>query len=49
MITDVSDMEYVIAQAKIILPVLGVNIPRSTADAVSHVAESAPASAAAPG
>ncbi len=28
---DVSDMEYFIAQAKIILPVLGVNILRSTA------------------
>ena len=39
-------MEYFIAQAKIILPVLGVNILRSTAAAVSHTAETAPASAA---
>ena len=41
---DRSDMEYFIAQAKIILPVLGVNILRSTATAVSHAAETAPAS-----
>jgi hypothetical protein len=41
---DVSDMEYFIEQAKIILPVLGVNILRSTAAAVSH-AEPATASA----
>ena len=41
---DVSDMEYFIAQAKIILPVLGVNILRSTATAVSPAAETAPAS-----
>jgi len=41
---DVSDMEYFIAQAKIILPVLGVNILRSTATAVSPAAEAAPAS-----
>jgi hypothetical protein len=33
---DVSDMEYFIAQAKIILPVLGVNIMRSPASAVSY-------------
>jgi hypothetical protein len=38
-------MEYFITQAKIILPVLGVNILRSTATAVSHAAEEAPASA----
>ena len=38
---DVSDMEYFIAQARIILPVLGVNILRSTAAAVSHAAETA--------
>ena len=43
---DVSDMEYFIAQAKIILPVLGVNILRSTAAAVSHTAEAEPISAA---
>lgn len=42
---DRSDMEYFIAQAKIILPVLGVNILRSTAIAVSHAAETGPASA----
>jgi hypothetical protein len=41
---DVSDMEYFIAQAKIILPILGVNILRSTAAAVSHAAATAPAS-----
>ena len=38
---DVSDMDYFITQAKIILPVLGVNILRSTAAAAA-----APASAA---
>jgi hypothetical protein len=43
---DISDMEYFIAQARIILPVLGVNILRSTAAAISRVAESASASAA---
>jgi hypothetical protein len=37
-------MEYFIAQAKIILPVLGVNILRSTATAVSHAAETGSAS-----
>ncbi len=42
---DRSDMEYFITQAKIILPVLGVNILRSTATAVSPAAETAPASA----
>ena len=42
---DLSDMEYFISQAMIILPVLGVNILRSTAAAVSH-AEAAPASPA---
>jgi Domain of unknown function (DUF4357) len=41
---DVSDMEYFIAQAKIILPVLGVNVLRSPATAVSQTAEAAPAS-----
>lgn len=41
---DVSDMEYFIAQAKIILPVLGVNILRSTAAAVSHATETTSAS-----
>jgi len=40
---DVSDMEYFIAQAKIILPVLGVNILRSTA-AVSPATETRSAS-----
>jgi hypothetical protein len=43
---DISDMEYFIAQAKIILPVLGVNILRSTAAAVRHAADTEPASAA---
>lgn len=38
-------MEYFIAQAKIILPVLGVNILRSTAAAVHHAADTEPASA----
>jgi uncharacterized protein DUF4357 len=42
---DISDMEYFIAQARIILPVLGVNILRSTAATVSY-AETAPASTA---
>ena len=42
---DRSDMEYFIAQAKIILPVLGVNILRSTATAVSHAAGTGPAPA----
>jgi hypothetical protein len=37
---DVSDMEYFIAQAKIILPVLGVNILRSTATIASGPSES---------
>ena len=37
-------MEYFIAQAKIILPVLGVNILRSAAATVSHAAETASAS-----
>jgi hypothetical protein len=41
---DVSDMEYFIAQARIILPVLGVNILRSTAAAISRATESASAS-----
>jgi Domain of unknown function (DUF4357) len=40
---DVSDTEYFIAQAKIILPVLGVNVLRSPAAAVSHTADAAPA------
>ena len=42
---DLSDMEYFISQAMIILPVLGVNILRSTAAAVSHaeVAAASPA------
>jgi hypothetical protein len=43
---DVSDMDYFIAQARIILPVLGVNILWSAAAAISGVAESASASAA---
>ena len=43
---DVSDMEYFIAQAKIILPVLGVNILRSAAAAVSRAAATAPGSTA---
>ena len=38
----VSDMEYFIAQAKIILPVLGVNIFRAPA-AVGDIGEAAPA------
>jgi Domain of unknown function (DUF4357) len=42
---DISDMEYFIAQAKIILPVLGVNILRSAASPVSHAGETAAASA----
>lgn len=42
---DVSDMEYYIAQAKIILPVLGVNILRSTAAGVSDPGEMAPTAA----
>ena len=41
---DVSDMEYFIAQARIVLPVLGVNILRSTATP----ADGAAAAAAAP-
>lgn len=36
---DVSDMEYFIAQARIILPVLGVNIFRSAATPPSGAAE----------
>ena len=40
---DRSDMKYFIAQAKIILPVLGVNILRSAAAAVSNGGETAPA------
>ena len=36
---DVSDMEYFIAQARIILPVLGVNILRSTSSPASHAEE----------
>lgn len=36
---DVSDMEYFIEQAKIVLPVLGVNIFRSAATAVASAAE----------
>ncbi len=42
---DVSDMEYFIAQARIILPVLGVNILRSAAAGVSQASAAAPASA----
>jgi hypothetical protein len=42
---DVSDMEYYIAQAKIILPVLGVNILRSTAAGISDAAEMTPTAA----
>ena len=38
---DVSDMEYFIAQAKIILPVLGVNILRSAATADDGMPEAA--------
>ena len=38
---DVSDMEYFITQAKIILPVLGVNILRSAATAGNGAAETA--------
>jgi hypothetical protein len=38
---DVSDMEYFIAQAKIILPVLGVNIFRSASSPVSAPTEAA--------
>jgi Domain of unknown function (DUF4357) len=41
---DISDMEYFIAQAKIILPVLGVNILRSKEAAVDYVGDTAPAS-----
>ena len=40
---DRSDMEYFIAQAKIILPVLGVNILRSAAAAVNNGGETASA------
>ncbi len=40
---DVSDMEYFIAQAKIILPVLGVNIFRAAATAVGEITEAASA------
>jgi hypothetical protein len=43
---DISDMEYFIAQAKIILPVLGVNILRSAAAAIRHSTETAPSSEA---
>ncbi len=39
---DVSDMEYFIAQAKIVLPVLGVNLLRSTS--ITQVDHSTPAS-----
>ena len=46
---DKSDMEYFIAQAKIILPVLGVNILRSAAAAADGAAAvSAPARASSP-
>jgi hypothetical protein len=40
---DISDMEYFIAQAKIILPVLGVNILRSAATSVDGAGAAAPA------
>ena len=39
---DVSDMEYFIAQAAIMLPVLGINILRSAAAAASYPTGSAP-------
>jgi Domain of unknown function (DUF4357) len=47
---DVSDMEYFISQAKIVLPVLGVNILRSAATADSGVAgaSSGPAATSSP-
>ena len=47
---DVSDMEYFITQAKIVLPVLGVNILRSAANADSGVAgaSSGPAATSSP-
>ena len=47
---DVSDMEYFIAQARIVLPVLGVNLLRSAATAAGGAAEatSVPAPASSP-
>lgn len=43
---DVSDMEYFISQAMIILPVLGVNLLRSAATALAAPGEAAPGAAA---
>src|ERR1700729_2378695 len=40
---DISDMEYFIAQARIVLPVLGVNILRSTATPADGAAAAPPA------